>query len=254
MKFARQLFAVGLSAALFLPAGAAAQENIKQKVRNAFNFSDREHRDQWEKEKQELARLLKSGEGRDFYRRQLEKAGYNITSVNYDKADYIEYEVVKGDRSYEVQIDLDAKSNKANKVEVAPNLWQAENTKQALRGRKTQVSRKDSSDKNNARYSDRDRKDEWEKRRNELANALKPGQERDYYRRQLEKLGYTITAVNHDKPEYVEYEIVKGDQTYEVQVDFDKNSPKATKVEVASNMWKAEATEKALNARGAKKS
>jgi hypothetical protein len=37
-------------------------------------------------------------------------------------------------------------------------------------------------------------------------------------------------------------------------VDFDKNSPRATKVEVASNMWKAEATEKALNARGAKKS
>lgn len=254
MKLAHKLFAVGLSAALLLPAGAGAQENTKQKARNAFSFSDREHRDKWEKEKQELARLLKPGEGRDFYRRQLEKTGYNITSVNYDKPDYIEYEVVKGDRSYEVQIDLDSKSNKATKVEVEPNLWQAENTKQALRGRKTQVSRKESSDKNNARYSDRDRKGEWEKHRNELANALKAGEDRDYYRRQLEKLGYTITSVNQDKPEYVEYEIVKGDQTYEVQVDFDKNSHKAKKVEVAPNMWKAEATEKALNARGAKKS
>jgi hypothetical protein len=133
-------------------------------------------------------------------------------------------------------------------------LWQAENTKQALRGRKTQVSRKESSDKNNARYSDRDRKGEWEKHRNELANALKPGEDRDYYRRELERLGYTITSVNQDKPEYVEYEIVKGDQTYEVQVDLDKNSHKARKVEVAPNMWKAEATEKALNARAAKKS
>lgn len=227
---------------------------MTEKVRDAFNFSDREHRDQWEKEKQELARLLKSGEGRDFYRRQLEKAGYRITSVNYDKPDYIEYEVIKRNRSYEIQVDLDSKSNKATKVEIAPNIWQAENTKQALRGGKTQVSRKESSDKNNARYSDRDRKDEWEKHRNELANALKPGDERDYYRRQLEKMGYTITSVNQDKPEYVEYEIVKGDQTYEVQVDFDKNSRKARKVEVAPNMWKAEATEKALNSRAGKKS
>jgi hypothetical protein len=115
MNLAHRLFAAGLSAALVLPAGALGQENTKQKARNAFSFSDREHRDQWEKEKQELARLLKPGEGRDFYRRQLEKSGYNITSVNYDKPDYIEYEVVKGDRSYEVQIDLDSKSNKATK-------------------------------------------------------------------------------------------------------------------------------------------
>ena len=253
MKLAHQLFAAGLSAALFLPVGADAQQTMKEKARDVFNFSDREHRDQWDKEKQELARILKSGEARDFYRRQLEKAGYRITSVNYDKPDYIEYEVVKGDRSYEVQVDLDSKSNKATKVEIAPNIWQAENTKQALRGRKTQVSKKEATDKNNARYSDRDRKDQWEKQRNELANALKPGEERDYYRRQLEKMGYSITSVNRDKPEYVEYEIVKGDQTYEVQVDFDKNSHKARKVEVAPNMWKSEGTEKALNSREAKK-
>jgi uncharacterized protein YmfQ (DUF2313 family) len=253
VKLAHQLFAAGLSAALFLPVGADAQQTMKEKARDVFNFSDREHRDQWDKEKQELARILKSGEARDFYRRQLEKAGYRITSVNYDKPDYIEYEVVKGDRSYEVQVDLDSKSNKATKVEIAPNIWQAENTKQALRGRKTQVSKKEATDKNNARYSDRDRKDQWEKQRNELANALKPGEDRDYYRRQLEKMGYSITSVNRDKPEYMEYEIVKGDQTYEVQVDFDKNSHKARKVEVAPNMWKSEGTEKALNSREAKK-
>jgi hypothetical protein len=41
-------------------------------------------------------------------------------------------------------------------------------------------------------------------------------EERDYYRRQLEKWGYSITSVNQDKPEYVEY-LVKRDQTYEVR-------------------------------------
>jgi hypothetical protein len=38
--------------------------------------------------------------------------------------------------------------------------------------------------------------------------------------------------VKYDKPEYLEYEIVKGDDSYEVQIDFDKNSSKATKVGV----------------------
>ena len=63
---------------------------------------------------------------------------------------------------------------------------------------------------------------------------------------ELEKMGWKITSVNYDKPDYAEYEIVKGDQTYEVQIDFDKNSHKATKVDVATNAWKADSTENAL--------
>jgi hypothetical protein len=62
-------------------------------------------------------------------------------------------------------------------------------------------------------------------------------------------MGYKITSVNADKPDYVEYEIVKGNDTYEVQIDFDKNSNKAIKVDVTSNLWQAEATDKALSQR-----
>src|SRR6266566_2107591 len=95
-------------------------------------------------------------------------------------------------------------------------------------------------------YSERERakssKDEIEK----LEQALKTGQEKDFYRRQLEKMGWKVTSVNYDKPDYVEYEIVKGDATYEVQVDIDKNSHKATKVDVVTNVWKTDATEAAL--------
>jgi hypothetical protein len=93
-------------------------------------------------------------------------------------------------------------------------------------------------------YSDRDRRAGWEKGKQELERALKTGQDKETYRREFEKLGWKITSVNYDKPDYVEWEIVKGDQTYEVQIDLKEN--KATKIDVAPNMWKAKATEEAL--------
>ena len=60
-------------------------------------------------------------------------------------------------------------------------------------------------------------------------------------------MGYKVTSVNADKPDYVEYEIIKGTDTWEVQIDFDKNSGKATKVDVTANLWQADATDKALD-------
>ena len=59
-------------------------------------------------------------------------------------------------------------------------------------------------------------------------------------------MGWKITSVNYDKPDYVEYEIVKADQSYEVQIDVDKNSHKGTKVDVTTNAWKTDATKQAL--------
>src|ERR1700747_2104762 len=95
-------------------------------------------------------------------------------------------------------------------------------------------------------YSDRDRMKSSSDEKKQLEQALKTGEEKDFYRRELERMGWQIPAVNYDKPDYLEYEIVKGPATYEVQVSFDKNSHKANKVDVAWNMWKADATERAL--------
>ena len=95
-----------------------------------------------------------------------------------------------------------------------------------------------------SQYSDRDRSKGWNSEKDKLEQALKPGQDKNYYRQQLEKMGYKVTAVNYDKPDYVEYEIVKGDNSYEVQIDL--KDGKATKIDAATNMWQAEATEKAL--------
>jgi hypothetical protein len=108
--------------------------------------------------------------------------------------------------------------------------------------------------KDASRYSDRDRMRSSKDKEDRLEKALKTGEEKDFYRREQEKMGWQITSVNYDKPDYVEYEIVKGDDSYEVQIDLDTNSHKAKKVDVAFNAWwKTDATKRALNQRQSKR-
>jgi uncharacterized protein YmfQ (DUF2313 family) len=208
-------------------------------------YSDRDHIRASKSEKETLEQALKTGEGKDFYRRELDKMGWQITSMNYDKPDYLEYEIVKGKSSYEVQIDFDKNSHKATKVDVATNVWKTDATERALRDGK-KVDYPKSTIANPTHFSDRDRMKSSKNEKEKLEQALKIGEEKDFYRRQLEKMGWKITSVNYDEPNYVEYEIVKGDSTYEVQLDIDQNSHKATKVDVAWNAWKTDATKKAL--------
>ena len=216
-----------------------------QRTENAGRYSDREHMKNARNEEDKLERALKTGEEKAFYRRELEKMGWQITAVNYDKPDYLEYEIVKGDDSYEVQIDLDKNSRKASKVDVALNVWKTEATENALASRK-KADYPNRTTANPERYSDRDRMKSAKNSEDKLEQALKTGESKNFYRRELEKMGWKVTSVNYDKPDYVEYEIVKGDDSYEVQIDFDKNSNKATKVDVAMNAWKADATKQAL--------
>jgi uncharacterized protein YmfQ (DUF2313 family) len=208
-------------------------------------YSDRDRTRALKDEKEQLERGLKTGEEKDFYRRELEKMGWQITSVNYDKPDYLEYEIVKGKSSYEVQVDFDKNSHKATKIDVATNVWKTDATERALRdGKKVDYPNKTTA--NPSRFSDRDRMKTAKNEEDSLEKQLKTGEQKDFYKRQLEKMGWKVTSVNYDKPDYVEYEIVKGDATYEVQIDFDRNSHKATKVDVTTNAWKADPTEKAL--------
>jgi uncharacterized protein YmfQ (DUF2313 family) len=235
------------AAVLIAPAPLlAADSAVKKGATDQSRYSDRELRKNYEDEEQKLEQALKAGQDKNFYRRELEKMGYQITSINYDKADYVEYEIVKGNNSYEAQLDFD-KSGKATKIDSAPNLWRTDSTKAALRGKK--VSAPKGAIANPERYSDRDRRKAYDSEEEKLEKTLKTGETKQTYRSQLEKMGYKITSVNADKPDYVEYEIVKGNDTYEVQIDFDKNSGKATKVDVTSNLWQADATDKALSQR-----
>ena len=172
-------------------------------------YSDRDHMKNARTTEDSLERALKTGEEKEFYRRELEKMGWMITAVNYDKPDYVEYEIVKGDDSYEV------------------NIWKTDATEAALKDHKN-VAYPARTTNNPERYSDRDRMKTAKDAEDKLEQALKTGEDKNFYRRELEKMGWKITSVNYDKPEYVEYEIVKGDDSYEVQIDFDKNSHKAT--------------------------
>jgi uncharacterized protein YmfQ (DUF2313 family) len=208
-------------------------------------YSDRDHMKNAKDSEDMLERALKTGESKDFYRRELEKMGWMITSVNYDKPDYLEYEIVKGNDTYEVQIDFDKNSNKATKVDVALNAWQADATDKVLKDKK-KVAYPSKTTANPERYSDRDRMKSGKDTKEKLEQALKTGESKDFYRRELEKMGWKVTSVNYDKADYVEYEIVKGDDSYEVQIDVDKNSRKSTKIDVTTNAWKTDATKQAL--------
>jgi uncharacterized protein YmfQ (DUF2313 family) len=208
-------------------------------------YSDRDRMRSAKGDEEKLEQALKTGEEKAFYRRELEKMGWQITAVNYDKPDYLEYEIVKGDQSFEVQIDIDKNSHKATKVDVTTNAWKTDATEQALKnGKRVDYPKKTTA--NPDRFSDRDRMKSTKNDKEKLEQALKTGEEKAFYRRELEKMGWKITSVNYDKPDYVEYEIVKSDNSYEVQIDIDKNSHKATKVDVVTNAWKTYATKNAL--------
>jgi uncharacterized protein YmfQ (DUF2313 family) len=254
MKFGKVFLNIAVGAALFcvpamIPKAAADDAKTSSKP---SRFSDRDRMKSSTEDKEKLEQALKTGEEKSFYRRELEKMGWQITSVNYDKPDYLEYEIVKGDNTYEVQVDFDKNSHKSTKVNVAWNAWQSDATKQALKEHK-KVEHPNKTTANPSRFSDRDRMKSGKNEKEKLEQALKTGEEKAFYRRELEKMGWKITSVNYDKPDYLEYEIVKGDSTYEVQVDFDNNNHKSTKVDVAWNAWKADATENALKQTHAKR-
>ena len=135
----------------------------------------------YEDDEKKLEQGLKPGQDRNAYRRELEKMGYQITSVNYDKPDYVEYEIVKGNNSYEVQ------SGKASKVDVAPNLWKTDAMKAALRGKKSDYPQGTTA--NPVRYSDRDRRKAYDSEGEKLEKTLKIGETKDFYRKQLEEMG-----------------------------------------------------------------
>ena len=200
------------TAVLIAPAPLlAADGSVRKNNTDRSRYSDRDLRKNYEDEEKKLEQTLKVGQDKSFYRRELEKMGYQITSINYDKADYVEYEIVKGNNTYEAQIDFD-KSGKATKIDIAPNLWRTDATKAVLLGKKAESPKGPIA--NPDRYSDRDRRKAYDSESEKLEKALKTGENKQHYRGQLEKMGYKVTSVNADKPDYVEYEIVKGNDTY----------------------------------------
>ena len=172
---------------------------------------------------------------------KLSQMGYQITAINDADKNSMEYEVVKGPHSHEVTLDLSG--GQVTDVSVAANLWRADSTKLALEGKKVQAIK--SSD-----FSDRRFMPAWNAEKQALQKSMTPGKAPADYLSQLQGLGYTVTSVNDREKDYVEVEIVKGQNSYEVQLDLNTKTGKAEKVDVTNNLWESDATEAALKRRG----
>lgn len=215
----------------------------KTGVTSDMDHSDRTHMKAWSSDKDQLEHDLKTGETKAYYPKALADHGYQITSINTDKPTKVEYEVVKGAQTYEIQIAFDKATGKSTKVDVDANLWRADATKAAMRGQKVPAAT--AYMPGNESYSDSPHRKTWSSEKDRLEKSLALGHDKAYYTAELKKMGYQITSTNADKKDYAEYEVVKGNDSYEVQIDFDHD--KAKKVDVTTNMWESDATEKALS-------
>ncbi len=247
----RAILATTAAAFVVLPTWAAGTDSGSKTATgataaapaNTIAYSDRERMTLWTDEKQRLESALATGHDKAAYLKSLADNGYTVTSINADKKDYLEYEVVKNTNSYEVQIELD-QAGKGKEVKVESNIWRADATKNVLRGnRMEQPPRYVAS---NSAYSDSPRMARYNTETEKLEKALPKGKPLAAYTADLKKMGYQITSTNDREKDYVEMEIVKGQSTYEVQIDLD-DSGKASKVDVTANMWQSDETEKALD-------
>lgn len=241
-----------VSACLLAPAAASAADNkfvsgptsaTPAAATDRMVYSDRAHMKSWGNDKEQLERELKLGQVKSYYPQALSERGYQVTSVNTDKPDAVEYEVVKGAQTYEVQLSFD-KAGKASKVDVTTNMWRHDATKAAMSGKKMPMASR--YERGNEAFSDRARMPTWHKEKEQLEKSLPMGKEKGYYGEQLKTMGYQVTSVNDNEKDYVEYEVVKGGNSYEVQIDFEAN--KAKDIDVTTNVWQTEATERALAA------
>lgn len=194
-----------------------------------------------------LEAVLPANATRDEYAALLQQHGYRITAVNEWSAEEIEWEVVKGNDSWEVQIDFDD-AGYASNVDVGENLWRADATERAMRDPEYAVAPDALTydPQVGPMYRDRGYVADWNAEMQAIESRLPIGQRIDTYTAALRDMGYTVTAVNDREPDYVELEIVKGRQSYEVQMDRDPRTGLMTAVDVTNNLWEADATEQAL--------
>jgi len=203
-------------------------------------------------EPEQLEQKLRAGQNRADYAKILQSNGYRIAAINQDKKDYLEYEVVKGNHSYEVQLDFKDGATRATKVDVAPNLWRAEATKRMMEDVHYKHAGALAADPE-GRYSDRSHMRAWTDEKDRLEKALPPNLKVGEYKPRIESMGYQVTAVNEREKDHVEFEIAKGENSYEVQIDVDPKTQMAKDIDVTSNLWEAESTDRATDRASAHK-
>lgn len=237
----KKLFATGFFGALTLAMPMTS---------NAQTMDSRE----WNQGQAELQREMRPGMTPDAYRKKLRELGYTISATNYNNPDYIEYEVVKDNQTWEVQIDIDEDTNKATEVDIARNVWQTEATRSLLResqqmARTNPVGVDGTSDRRtsdtatetrrkialrNNQYSDRDRANTDQLIQD--LEALPVGRSKEFYKTTLRQRGYEISKINKDDADELALEAVKDGNSVQMAVNFDEESGRSTEVD-ASSLW-----------------
>lgn len=195
--------------------------------------------DLWNQGQAELQKQLAPGAPAADYRKKIEELGYKITSTNYNNEDYLEYELVKGDMTWEVQIDVDDKTRKVTEVQTVTNMWKTDATEQAL-GRNVVASSKPMY---RNPYSERDRISV--SRLIKEMEAWPVSKDKQFYKDELAKSGYEVTRINTDDAEMLSLEVVKGANSVELNVAFNEKTGKSESID-ADSMWiESEATSQA---------
>lgn len=199
--------------------------------------------ERWNQGQADLQKNLPPGQPADVYRKKIEDLGYKVTSTNDKKAGYEEYELVKGDQTWKVKIKVDEDTHKATKVNVVSNMWKSAETKRALKQEKagagSSTIRSSAANRNN-QYSARDGATN-----DQLINELKSlpvERDKQFYKEALRQHGYDIARIDKDEKDELELEAVKNGHSVKMDVDFDKETGKSTKID-ASSLWaESEAT------------
>jgi len=250
MKLKQHLIAMAgatlLATGLAHAAGTAMAPAASTADRPATTANGRVDRDAMNADREALEQKLSAGKNRADYAKILQANGYRIAAINDDKKDYLEYEVVKGQHSYEVQLDFKDGVARATEIDVVTNLWRADATERMMEDANYKHAGPLVADKE-ARYSDRRNMKAWEDEKGRLEKALQPNLEVSKYRPAIEAMGYQVTAVNDRDKDYVEYEIARGDNSYEVKIDINPQTRIAKEVDVTSNLWEADATDRATD-------
>ena len=141
-----------------------------------------------------------------------------------------------------MQLDFNDGAMKATKIDVTDNMWRADSTKRMVKDANYKPDSPLVADKD-SRHSDRKYMKGWTDEKERLEKSLATSMKADDYRGKLESMGYKVTSVNDKAKDYVEYEIVKGNNSYEVQIDIDPKTRMGKKVDVTTNAWEADSTE-----------
>ena len=239
----RTMTLIALLGTTIAPVAAFAADTSKPAMTEKSATMDRQARmAHLTQTKDQLEKALGTAKDKAHYRQTLEKLGYHITAVNSDDTDYLEYEVIKDGDSYEVQVDF--KNGASTDIDVTTNIWKAEATRAALKNKDYKYVYPTAITPNPKDVSDRVRGKAWVGEKAAVEKELGVGHDRSYYRAALEKMGYKVTSINDNDTDNLEMEVAKGDTSYEVEVEFDDKTRKSTSVDVSTNIWETESTER----------